>query len=331
MTLGPELDRELDPELAAALAVLPDRGRGVRLDDLTLIRSLRDSKALGTVLPTDPRVNTEDLTVPGVGGRTLTVRVYTPEERQGGITLFFHGGAYLLGDIYMEERRCLTMAAEGRCIVASASYALAPEDPYPAALDDAMAALDWVAANAAGLGGDASRLAVSGASAGGGLAAAVALAARDRGGPRIAFQMLVYPMLDDRQDTPSQRHSADMALINAAALADGWRQYLGGPGGPGGPAGPGGPGSRAADCYAAPARAESLAGLPAAYVMVCEQDPLRDEGIEYARRLTQVGVNCELHQFAGAYHGFDLMAPGSALGIRALSEQAAVLRRALAS
>jgi acetyl esterase len=310
----------IDPELQGALDRLPSVGTETRLDDLELIRSLRDTmailQALGTSLPSDEHVTTENVTVrvPSRDGE-LRVRLYRPAERGDGALLFLHGGAYVLGDAYVEESRCLHLASEARCLVASVDYALAPESPFPAGLEDAYAGLQWLHANASELGVTTSRIAVGGSSAGAGLSAALALLARDRGGPPICFQLLVYPMLDDRMETPSMRME-DTALFTPRAARDAWAHYLGG---------------RPADHLAAPGRAAHLPGLPPAYVLVAEHDPLRAEGIDYARKLVEAGVPTELHLFPGTFHGFDLIGARTRLGRQALEEQASALRHALAT
>ncbi len=309
----------LDPELDRVVRAMPDFGTEARLDDLALIRSLRDTPAmlaaLGRSLPLDDRVAVENREVPGrTADRELLVRVYRPTDADGGALVFLHGGAYVLGDVYVEEQRCLHLAAETGAVVVSVEYALAPEEPFPAGLEDAYAALRWASDGADVLGVDRGRIAVGGSSAGAGLAAALALLARRRGGPEICFQLLVYPMLDDRMESPSMQLRGT-PLFSRRAAADAWGHYLG---------------DREADELAAPARAERLAGLPPAYLMVAEQDPLRDEGIAYATALTRAGVECELHLLPGTFHGFDLVCPRSALGRRALEEQATALRRGLA-
>jgi acetyl esterase/lipase len=315
---GPVAPGALDPELARVLEHLPSAGTEAHLDDLELIRSLRDTlaimKALGTSLPTDERVTVENVSVPGPAeGSEILVRLYRPAQRGTGALLFLHGGAYVLGDVYVEEQKCLQLAADGRCVVASVDYALAPESPFPAGLEDAYAGLRWLMAKATALGVDPARIAVGGSSAGAGLAAALALLARQRGGPPICFQLLVYPMLDDRMDTPSMSMTGT-PLFTPRAAADAWGHYLAG---------------RAADHLAAPGRATDLRGLPPAYVVVAEHDPLRDEGLDYARRLVEAGVPTELHLYPGTFHGFDLVGAHTGIGRRALEEQASALRRAL--
>jgi acetyl esterase/lipase len=275
--------------------------------------------ALGTQLATDERVTTENRTIAGPEpGTDLGLRIYTPKglESPAPVIVYFHGGAFILGDTYTEEERCLRMAADAGCVVVSVDYRLAPEHPFPAGVEDCYAALEWTAENAGDLGADARRIGVGGSSAGGALAAAVALIARDRHGPAISFQMLIYPVIDDRMTTFSMRTSDATALFCNADAVVMWQHYLG-------------DAEDEVSCYAAPGRARDLSGLPRAWVLVAELDPLRDEGIEYAQRLMQAGVPTELHCFSGACHGFDLIAPRSQVGRRALEEQVFALRRAL--
>ncbi|HAM01281.1 MAG TPA: esterase [Acidimicrobiaceae bacterium] len=321
----------VDPELAHALGRLPEAGTEARLEDMRLIRALRDTlammEALGAKLPTHPDVHVENVHVPGrTPDRTLLVRLYRPAAHHGGALLFLHGGAFVLGDVYVEEERCQHLAAGAGVLVASVDYALAPEEPFPAALEDAYCGLSWLVAEAPGLGVDRRRVAVGGSSAGAGLAAALSLMARERAGPGLAFQLLVYPMLDDRLATTSMG-LAGTPLFSRAAAADAWGHYLGSSP----EAGQGGPAARLGRHahLAAPARAADLGGLPPAYVLVAELDPLRDEGIDYARKLTNAGVPCELHLFPGTYHGFDIVGSRTAVGRRALEEQTEALARAL--
>jgi acetyl esterase/lipase len=219
-----------------------------------------------------------------------------------------HGGGFVAGDLDSEEVRCLRLADEAGCVVVSLEYRLAPQHRYPAALDDCFTALCWTASSAPSLGVDPDRIGVAGASSGGNLAAATALLARDRGEPAVAFQCLVYPTLDDRMQTASVGF-VDTPMIDGSDVARCWDYYLGA--------------DRSDDVspYAAPARAVDLAGLPPAYVMTAELDPLRDDGLHYAMRLLEAGVSVELHQFAGAFHAFDLFP--TAISQRALDEQVA--------
>jgi acetyl esterase/lipase len=255
----------------------------------------------------------EDRTVAG----GVPVRIYAPQQRRGLLpaVLYLHGGGFVVGDLDTEHSQTALIARDVQAVVISVDYRLAPEHPYPAGLDDCYAVLEWLAAEALALGVDAARIAVYGSSAGGGLAAGVTLLARDRRGPAIRFQMLRLPDLDDRCDTPSMRAFVDTPGWNRPLAEYSWQLYLGVDG--------------EADAYAAPARAETLVGLPPAYISTAEFDPLRDEGIRYAMRLLEAGVNVELHQFAGTFHGSGIV-PTADSSIRQTEESIHVLRRALA-
>lgn len=234
-----------------------------------------------------------DRCVPGpAGAPDVPVRIYTPESASGdtGVLVWFHGGGYVFGEIAASERTCVAIAADVGCVVVSVDYRLAPENPYPAGLDDCFAATSWVAAHGDELGVNASRVAVGGVSAGAGLAAALALRVRDQGGPAVVYQVLDNPMLDDRLETQSVREFTDTPLWTHRQAVLGWDFYLG---------------DRSAETpvYAAAARAVDLAGLPAAWIAANELDPLRDEAIEYALRLLRAGVPVELHHRPGTFHG----------------------------
>ncbi|HXW35071.1 MAG TPA: alpha/beta hydrolase [Acidimicrobiales bacterium] len=323
----PETSAEwrLDPELAKALAAFPmeDEPSDWFKDPnvLALLRSTKSMlEATGSTLPRDEMVEVSDRTIEGgPGNDALRLRIYKQCEQGSGAPLlvFFHGGGFIIGDPELEESRCLRFASEAGCIVVSADYRLAPEHPYPAGLDDCYAALEWAAGNAKELGADAGMLAVGGNSAGGALAAAVAQRAHHKKGPRLSLQLLLYPVLDDRMTTKSMREFTDTPIWTRGASEMMWDQYLGGDSQKPGQVPEG----------AAPSRATNLAGLPPAYVMTCELDPLRDEGIEYARRLLEGGVPTELHQYASTFHGFDTLAPDAAISVRAVTEQVDALRR----
>jgi acetyl esterase/lipase len=221
--------------------------------------------------------------------------------------VYFHGGGFVAGDLDTEDLRCVRIARDAGCVVISVDYRLAPEHRFPAAHDDCVAVLEWTAREAAALGVDPRRIGVAGASSGGNLAAATSLRARDHGGPPVAFQLLAYPSLDDRLETASVRF-VGTPLVDGSDCAHCWDYYLG---------------LDRADVspYAAPARATDLRGLPPTYLLTAELDPLRDEGIRFATRLLEAGVSVELHQFAGAFHAFDLFP--TAISQRALDEQVA--------
>lgn len=204
------------------------------------------------------------------------------------------------------------------CVVVSVDYRLAPEHAYPAALEDCYAALTWCAERHGDLGIDASRIAIGGESAGGGLAAATALLARDRQGPAVRYQLLAYPMLDDRNNTPSALEFVDIPSWSSQHNGSGWRAVLGE-----------NAGGVDVSPYAAPARETDLSGLPPALIQVGELDVFRDEDILYATRLMQAGVATELHVYPGAFHGWDAAVPEASQSVGAVQERIAALRRAL--
>jgi acetyl esterase len=211
------------------------------------------------------------------------------------------------------------VCAEVSAVVVNVHYRLAPEHRFPAGIEDCYTALRWTADHAADLGIDRARIAVAGASAGGNLSAALCLLARDRGGPAIAYQCLLIPVTDERLDRyPSISALTDPRVINGAGIAHTWRNYLG----PDGPAG-------ATSEYAAPARAASLAGLPPAYILTCGMDPLRDQGLHFARSLMAADVPVELKDVPGARHFFETHAPGSQLAKRTTAHWLAALRGGL--
>ncbi len=305
----------IDPELADVVAALPPTD----LDDVAGARAMLDSLVGGLSPAPDERVTTRQAVVPGSGDQPdVPVLVFEPRSRPAapvpGI-LHIHGGGFVLGSAAMEAPGAERLAGELGAVVVSVDYRLAPEHPFPAGVEDCYRALEWTAEQAGALGLDPDRLAVLGASAGGGLSAAVALLARDRGGPPLCFQFLGIPELDHRLETPSMRAYVDSPLWNRPAAVRSWQYYLGEGGGEVSP-------------YASPALAGDLSGLPPAYVSVAQYDPLRDEGIEYARRLAQADVPVELHLFPGTFHG-SILVEGAWVSRRQLQEMTAVLRRAL--
>jgi acetyl esterase len=257
-----------------------------------------------------------DRAVPGPGG-DLRARVYTPRGAPPfPIVVFFHGGGWVVGTLDTYDPLCRALAAAVPAVVVSVDYRLAPEHRWPAAVEDAYAATLWASRHAAELGGAQHRLAVAGDSAGGNLAAVVALGARDRGGPAIAFQLLVYPALDAAGDTGSWREHADGFYLTAAGMRWYWDHYLGGADG--------------AAPDASPLRAAFLGGLPPALVVTADHDVLRDEGEAYAARLREAGVAADVRRVEGVVHGFFRWRAVTGAADAALQEAAAALRSALA-
>jgi acetyl esterase/lipase len=257
-----------------------------------------------------------DRGVPGPAGE-LPVRVYTPEgEPPFPIVVFFHGGGWVVGTLGTYDPLCRALAAAVPAVVVSVDYRLAPEHRHPAAVEDAYAATAWASRHAAELGGTQHQLAVAGDSAGGNLAAVVALGARDRGGPAIAFQLLVYPVLDAAGDTGSWGEFAEGFYLTAAGMRWYWDHYLGAADG------------RAPD--ASPLRAAFLGGLPPALVIGAEHDILRDEGEAYAARLRAAGVAATATRHPGVVHGFFRWRAVTPAADAALQQAATALRSALA-
>jgi acetyl esterase/lipase len=297
----------MDPELEAFVPLFTRPF----LTDLVGERKDYAERAAAKPLPDTSAMEIEDRVVPA--DPDVAVRIYRPRDAQGAV-VWLHGGGWVMGDVETEHPWASRIADLSGAVVISVGYRLAPEHPFPAALDDAYAVLTWAAGNAAELGVNPERIAVGGHSAGAGIAAAVALRARDEQGPAIRFQVLNEATLDDRQETWSQRNFTDTPWSNRDVVAAAWRYHLGPA-----PASP----------YAAPARATDLSGLPPAYIATAEFDPNRDEDMTYALRLLEAGVSVELHQWPGTFHGSQAVISAE-ISQRQFAELAASLRRALA-
>jgi acetyl esterase len=262
------------------------------------------------------QVTTAEATLPD--GTRLPLRVYRPAggESPRPVVVNFHGGGWVSGDAYQSEWWCSGIAARAEAVVVSVDYRLAPAFPFPTAVQDSYAATEWVAAHAGELDVDASRLAVMGDSAGGNLAAEVCLLARDRGGPRIRFQVLVYPATDFVEEYPSEVENASAPVLSKADMVRHRRLYLNG--------------VDPADPMASPLRASSHVGLPAALIQTARHDPLRDQGAAYAKVLEAAGVAVRLTEFRNSVHGY-ISVPGLVPEARTARTQAAdALRAALA-
>ena len=311
------LKGRLSPEEHAALASIPDEARD--LSDIEAARKVASIRF--ATLPRDTGdVAVSDYRIESSDGTRIRVRIYRPADINGKIPalMWMHGGGLVMGHIDWDDSQCAHLSREGHCIVVSVDYRLAPEYPYPKPLEDCTAALWWIGHNADDLGADGGRIAVGGASAGAGLAAASALWARDHGGPHLTWQMLIYPMLDHRNVTVSSRRFTHPNIWNRADNVAAWNAYLSGHAGESG-----------ISPYASPALATNLSGLPSAYIAVGELDLFLDENIDYAKRLLTDGVATELHVYTGAFHGSDLLAPQSPLSRRWIADRDQALRRAL--
>lgn len=297
----------MDPELEAFVPLL----QKADLTDPAADRENYAARAAAIPAADTSGMEIEDRTAPA--DPEVRVRLYRPIRTRGAI-VWLHGGGFVMGDLDTDHPFAARIASASGATVISVDYRRSPEHPFPAALDDTYAVLKWAAEHATELGIDPDRIAVGGHSAGAGLAAAVALRARDQEGPSIRFQLLNQPLLDDRQETWSQRHFTGTPLHDRGTITKVWQHYLD---------------SRPATPYAAPARAADLSGLPPAYVATAEFDPLRDEGITYALRLLQAGVPVELHQWPGTFHG-SLAILSADVSQRQTAELGAALRRALA-
>ena len=285
--------RDVDPAIAADLELLQMNIGDLRLETLPAARQAR-IQMLG-VLPLSDGVERTEHVVPGpAGAPDVAVRVHRPKSLSGDVPCIYsiHGGGYVLGTYDMDDLRFDNWCPALEVVGVSVEYRLAPETPYPGPLEDCYAGLKWVFDNAEAIGIDRNRIGISGASAGGGLAAALALLARDRGEVPVAFQMLIYPMIDDRQVTASSQ--CEVPIWSPSNNEFGWRCYLGER-----------YGRHDVPAYAAAARAEDLSGLPPAGVWVGTADGFCDEDIAYAQRLIQAGVPTELHVYPGAPHAFD--------------------------
>jgi acetyl esterase/lipase len=314
----------LDPELAAVLTLVHEHlPASVSPADIEALRVNPMFAVAEESLRRDGSVETRNLSVPGPpGAPEIPLLVLRPVGLRTGAPVFYymHGGGMIIGDRRTGVDGVLDWAVDNGAVVVSAEYRLAPENPDPAPVEDCYAGLLWVAEHAAEIGGDADRIVVAGASAGGGLAAGAALLARDRGGPRLLGQVLMCPMLDDRLATPSSRELDGEGIWDATSNLTGWDALLG--------ERRGGPD---VSIYAAPSRAGDLVGLPPSFVDVGTVETFRDEDIDYATRLLQAGVQCELHVWPGGFHGFDAIAPQASLSQAALATRAAWVRRLLAA
>ncbi|MFY7068090.1 alpha/beta hydrolase fold domain-containing protein [Nocardiopsis changdeensis] len=311
-----------DPELSAALALIGDQiTPSITPDLIDAIRTARAGLPVEGDFAHGGDFTEHALTFPGRDGADVPLLLWRPTwtTEPTGLLYWIHGGGMILGTHRGPEiPDLLATARELGLAVASVGYRLAPEHPHPTPVEDCYAGLVHLTSGAAAHGLDTARVVVGGASAGGGLAAATALLARDRGGPALAAQLLIYPMLDDRNDSVSAHQMAGLGVWDRTSNDTGWNALLGGAAG--------GPDTSP---YAAPARAADLSGLPPAFLDVGSAETFRDEVVDYAARIWRAGGVAELHVWPGAFHGFDSFAPHAALSRQATAARLPWLRRTL--
>ena len=298
----------LDPALREVATTRTD----FSLDSIQLMREPFNYRRREAAEHTDMQgIRIVDDTVAAESG-SVAVRVYHgAEANPAPVLIYCHAGGFALGNLDTDHRQCVELARRARCAVVSVDYRLAPEHPYPAALNDAIAVLRWVAANAADLGVDPARLAIGGSSAGAALAACLSHGAADGSLPPVTFQLLHQPVLDDRE-TPSKAEFCASTAFDGEAADLMWRYYLG-------------PATRLMP--AVPARRTELRGLPPALITCAEIDPFRDEAVDYALRLLRAGVSTELHVFPRTCHGFDSLLPDWSVSQKLFALQSQALRR----
>jgi len=306
----------LDPQARAVLDQIP-----LLSDEVVLAlepRVLRQAFAAmpGAGGPGEPVARVENRTLPGPAGK-IPVRIYAPSQQRGLPALvYFHGGGFVICDLETHDGTCRSLANAIGCIVVSVDYRLAPEHKFPAGPEDCYAATRWVAEKGAEIGVDTSRVCIGGDSAGGNLTAVVALMARDRGGPSLRHQLLIYPVANHAFDTKSYEENKQGYLLSREMMRWFWNHYLARPEDGGNP-------------YASPLRAASLAGLPPAHVITAELDPLRDEGEALAARLVRDGVPTTQVRYDGMFHGFFAMTQALDAARRALAEAASAVKASL--
>jgi acetyl esterase len=307
----------LDPLVRSLLEKLsPPGAPGLHEIPLEMGRqAMEDLMCKGLPNGAEPVADVTDRTIPGPAG-DVPIRIYTPEGKGPfPVVLYFHGGGWVMCSIKTHDGTCRALAHHSGCIVVAVDFRLAPEHKYPAPLEDCYAAAQWVSENAASFGGDPSKIAVAGDSSGGNMAAGLTLMARDRGGPKIGFQVLVYPSTSSLGDTASLEAYGEGYMMPRGTFFWAWTQYVRND-------------ADRRDPYAAPRHAEDLRGLPPALVITAEFDPLRDEGEAYGERLKQADVPTEVKRFDGMIHGFFTMSGTIPQGKDAVKAAAQAIRKA---
>lgn len=308
-----EIRSRLDPDIRAMLDANPFPP--ITAETLEATRVSRYSQVNEADLSSS--VTRRSVQIPGRDGAPdVSLRIHRPTDAKGALPclVWMHGGGLVMGSSIQDDLRFDRWCVRHNFMAVSIEYRLAPETPYPGPLEDCYVGLRWVSEQAGDLGVDPLMIGIGGASAGGGLAAGLALLCRDRGGPAIRSQLLIYPMLDDRMITPSSMW--EVPIWPPASNTFGWTSYLGDR-----------RGTEGVPIYAAAARATAVAGLPPALIVVGTLDGFVDEDLAYAQRLNQAGVEVELHMYPGAPHGFDALLPGTAVARRCSADMNAWLAR----
>jgi acetyl esterase/lipase len=327
----PDLMDRLDPELVEPLnGIMAATGGGFNLRDIPATRAMVNAMvaAVKAEVPPNTGVEAKDYLAPlGESGEQVPVRIYRPTktadadaDRELPALIWMHAGGYVIGNIELDDLMAGQLSSDVGCAVVSVDYRLAPEHPYPAALEDCYAVLQWLSSNAADLGILRSKIGVGGASAGGGLAAGLALLARDKNGPALTHQLLIYPAINDRNTEQTSATVPENLFWSRESALIGWQAYLSG-----------NAGGDAVSEYAAAYRAEGLAGLPPTFLAVGSVDMFVSDVTGYADRLIQAGVATEMHIYPGAFHAFDSFAPTARVSKQFVSDRNSALRRALAA
>ena len=306
----------LDPQARALLDMMAALGAPPLSEQTPEAARAQMAAARDARPPGENVANVGDRKIPGPHGE-IPIRIYSSSTGPLPVVVFYHGGGWVIGDLDYQDVACRYIANHTPALVVSVDYRLAPEHKFPVPFDDCYAALEWVAANAPSIGGDPSRIAVAGDSAGGNLAAAVSIKARDAGGPRIAHQLLVYPVTDHSYGTLSYEENADGYMLTRDAMVWFWNHYL--------------ESSNDGDNpLVSPLRVPNAAGLPPATVITAGFDPLRDEGEAYAVRLRDAGVPVTVERYEGMIHGFYALSHALDEGQRAHQQSVEALQAAFA-
>lgn len=318
------MKNRVDPQLIETLELIEAAfDGGIKLHDIPADRKLTENMAAIRKANTPPieGVRMQKQNIPGpADSPNIPITVFRPDDKSGPLPalIWIHGGGYVMGSVEQDELKVKKLSKEAGCAMIAMDYRLAPEHPFPSAIEDCYAVLKWASDNADGIEIDKSRIAVGGASAGGGLAAGLALLARDRQEAAIQFQALIYPMIDDGNVLPASEDYPETFIWSRECNLIGWRSYLGCE-----------PGKKNVSIYATPYRADNLAGLPPAIILVGDLDLFLNENIVYAQRLIEAGVQTEMHVYPGAYHGFNGFAPDADVSKRCNADLVSALKRAL--